>query len=414
MRSLAIVLVAALGAATPARAGSESPPAGTVVLERGSRLGHTHARRGMAAPISGPAVASLPNGAPLLAWFAREGDRNALWVLGPGDAGARPVRVDPPGIEVDSNHQPPALAVGPGSEVLVSWSSAKAKPEGTLFASDLRLSRSTDGGRSFGPPLRVNDDRPISHSFEGLAVAGDGSALLAWIDSRDGQEKAGTYLARVAADGARVEATERLGEDTCVCCRVDLASSGGRVAALWRKDFPGDVRDMVLALSSDGGRTFSAPALVHDDRWVMPGCPHRGGSAAIDARGRVFLLWYTEGRDGRPALLFASSPDGRTFAPPLRIDASDGSIPDHARLGVGSDGRLVAVWEEATAVRRRIVARASSDGGRSFGPLETVSSAMKAYDPDLAVSPSGEFLVAWNEEQFPVTRTVVQILRVGI
>ncbi len=58
-------------------------------------------------------------------------------------------------------HQAPAIAAGPGAEVYVSWSSEKAKPEGTLFASDLQLSRSLDGGQRFDPPLRVNDDRPI-------------------------------------------------------------------------------------------------------------------------------------------------------------------------------------------------------------------------------------------------------------
>ena len=38
------------------------------------------------------------------------------------------------------------MAVGPGGGIYVSWSSSKPKPEGALFASDLRLSRSLDGG----------------------------------------------------------------------------------------------------------------------------------------------------------------------------------------------------------------------------------------------------------------------------
>jgi hypothetical protein len=34
-----------------------------------------------------------------------------------------------------------------------------------------------DGGKSFDSHVRVNEDRPISHSFEGLSVADDGTVF---------------------------------------------------------------------------------------------------------------------------------------------------------------------------------------------------------------------------------------------
>jgi hypothetical protein len=37
-----------------------------------------------------------------------------------------------------------------------------------------------------------------------------------------------------------------------------------------------------------------------------------------------------------------------------------------------------------------------------------LSSAIKAYSPDIAFAPDGSFLVAWHEEQFPFLKTVVQ------
>ena len=33
---------------------------------------------------------------------------------------------------------------------------------------------------------------------------------------------------------------------------------------------------------------------------------------------------------------------------------------------------------------------------------------IKAYDPDVAVAPTGEFVVVWHEEQWPGITTVVQ------
>jgi hypothetical protein len=366
------------------------------------------------AHVSAPAVAVTRDGKTVLAWFAQQGHDKNLFVAQPG-SDPKPVRVNPEGMFADSLHQPPGLALGPGDEVYVSWSSRKPVPEGGLFASDLRLSRSLDGGRTFEGHLRVNDDRPISHSFEGLGVAPDGTVIVSWIDSRDGASTAGTYLARITERGSRVEQALKLDAGaTCVCCRVDVAA-GPRdtVAVAWRKVFPGSVRDMVVGLSHDGARSFTPAGLVHADRWKINACPHRGGSVAMDGRGRVYLAWYTETADGQPRMLFAGSGDGVRFSAPARLNTAAGYIPDQVRLAADPAGRVVIVWEEATAVRRRVMLRYSIDGGRTLSAPRALSQAIKAYAPDVAVAPSGDFVVAWHEEQFPVFKTVTQAIRLS-
>jgi hypothetical protein len=321
--------------------------------------------------------------------------------------------VNPDGLGVEALHHPPRLAITPGGgPMYVSWSSEKPKPEGTLFASDLRLSRSLDGGRTFEAPLRVNEDRPISHSFDGLAVAADGTVLVTWIDGHEGRPDPATWLARVVDGGTRVESIRKVGDDTCVCCRVDAAvGPADSVALAWRRVFPGDIRDMVMAVSRDGGRTFGDPTLVAADRWKINACPHRGGAVGWDGRGRIYMSWYTEGTDIRPDLRFAVSTDGRRFGPARRLHTSATSIPDNARMAVDPAGRAVVVWEESTAVRRRILLRYTQDAGRTLSPIHVLSGAIKAYAPDVAFASDGSFLVAWHEEQFPALKTVVQPVR---
>jgi hypothetical protein len=174
---------------------------------------------------------------------------------------------------------------------------------------------------------------------------------------------------------------------------------------MWRKVFPGDIRDMVLSRSRDGGRTFEAATTVHADRWKITACPHRGGQVAADARGRLYAVWYTEGAGGRPDVLFATAPDGRRFGAPRRVHTATGSVPDQARLAIDAAGRGVVVWEDSTAVRRRILLRSIGEGGR-LGPVQTLSQALKAWAPAVTAGPEG-FLVAWHEEQFPAIRTIV-------
>ena len=387
-------------------------PATAADLSLGPRLEYKHVSQGHEFHFSGAAIAAASDSRPLVAWATREGHANQLYLVRLGADGA-PVRVNPDGFAVEALHHPPRLAVAPDGGVYVSWSSEKPKPDGTLFASDLQLSRSLDGGKTFDTPLQVNEDRPISHSFDGLAVAPDGTLLVTWIDGREGRKDPATWVARVVERGTRVERTRKVGDDTCVCCRVD-AAAGPRdtVALTWRRVFPGDIRDMVMAVSRDGGRSFGDPTLVSNDRWKINACPHRGGAIGLDARGRIYMSWYTEGTDIRPDLRFAISEDGRRFGPARRLHTSATSIPDNARMAVDPAGRAVVVWEESTAVRRRILLRYTADGGKSLSPIHVLSGAIKAYQPDVAFAPDGSFLVAWHEEQFPFLKTVVQPVRV--
>ena len=371
------------------------------------RVEITHPGRGHEVHLSGAAVAIAADGTPVVTWASQEGNDNVLYAARAGHGA--PVRVNPPGTSVDSLHQSPGIAAGPDGTLFITWSSRKPVPKGGLFASDLQLSSSHDSGVTWSGPVRVNDDQPTSHSFEGLAVAPDGAVLVAWIETRD--DKAATMLARVTERGTRVAEPIRLDTgETCVCCRVDVAvGPGDGVSVLWRKVLADNVRDMVLAVSRDGGRSFAAPALVHADGWKITACPHRGGSIAADAKGRLYAVWYTEATEGRPDVLFATSTDARRFSPPRRLHTATGSIPDQARLAVDAAGRAVVVWEDSTAVRRRILMRTTRDGGRTLSPPQSLSPAIKAFAPAVAVAQVG-FIIVWHEEQFPSIKTVVQTL----
>jgi hypothetical protein len=343
----------------------------------------------------------------VLAWFAEEGSASHLYLARPGAGAGRPVRVDPDGRPVASIHQPPGLAVGPGGEIYLTWSSPR--PDGGMFSQDLWLSRSLDGGQTFDPPLRLSDDRPGSHSFEGIAVGRDGSLAVSWIESREGERRVLVRAAAVVERGSRIRSVTTVGDEVCVCCRVGAAAGPGDTVALgWRRVFPGDIRDMVVSVSRDGGRTFADPARVSADGWKINACPHRGGVTAVDGRGRIHIAWYTEGRGGRPDVLYAVSDDGRRFSRPVRLPISAGTIPDNVRLAVDGAGRAFVVWEERTAVRQRVLVRTLAEGARALGPARALSRAIKAYAPDVRPGRDGAVLAAWNEERFPHVYTVVQ------
>lgn len=63
-------------------------------------------------------------------------------------------------------------------------------------------------------------------------------------------------------------------------------------------------------------------------------------------------------------------------------------------------------------MRRRVLLCSTADGGRTLSPIHTLSTAIKACAPDVAVAGDRSLVVAWHEGQFLYVKTV-QTVRVG-
>ncbi len=94
----------------------------------------------------------------------------------------------------------PSLAAGPGGVLYVSWA------DGRNGDDDVFLRRSTDVGRTWSAPMRVNDNRMrdgTSQYLPRVAVAGDGRVDIVFLDRRRDRAntKTDAYLASSGDDG---------------------------------------------------------------------------------------------------------------------------------------------------------------------------------------------------------------------
>ena len=126
-----------------------------------------------------------------------------------------------------------------------------------------------------------------------------------------------------------------------------------------------------LSRSADGGRTFAAAAArarrrLEDHRLPASRRPGR------DRRARPALRRLVHGGARRiaptccspsPPTAGASARRGACTPRPARCPTTRGWRSDAA-------GRGVVVWEDSTAVRRRILLRSVGEGGRSLGPVQ--------------------------------------------
>src|SRR3954470_10239937 len=200
----------------------------------------------------------------------------------------------------------------------------------------------------------------------------------------------------------------------CYCCKTALAAgSDGTLYTAWRHVYPGNIRDIAFSKSRDGARTFAAPLRVSEDKWVLEGCPDDGPSMAVDAKGRVHIVWptlITESSTGEPtiALFYAQSADGRPFTPRKRLPTE--GMPHHPQIAIGPDGSLAMTWDEgANGKRRAAMVRTTADAAAN-ATLARVPIGDGAVYPVVAAG-TGATIVAWTAGAS--TASTIQVRRVA-
>ncbi len=231
---------------------------------------------------------------------------------------------------------------------------------------------SADGGVSWRAGSDLNT--VAASAREGLhALAGDGRGTVAaaWLDLRNGRME---LWSRVSRDGGRSWPPEVLAYAApdgpiCQCCHPSLAfGPGGAIAALWRNSLAG-ARDMWMAVSTDGGRTFPDPRKLGTGTWKLPACPMDGGSLAYDATGQPITTWRREG----------------TVFLTVGSDAERAISAEAAQPVIASGrGEPWVVWEEKGGLKMQ------------RGTESPVVLTPQGRAPVLATLPDGRVIAAWE------------------
>jgi hypothetical protein len=153
------------------------------------------------------------------------------------------------------------------------------------------------------------------------------------------------YVAYSTDGGRTFSANRKVASDACPCCKTALVvSPDGTLYAGWRQVLPGSFRHIAVASSSDGGTSFSMPVIVSDDHWVLQGCPVSGPSLSVDrVSGNLKVLWFAAGEGNAPGVYFAESQDkGRSFSPRALVSQETVQGTPSLTAGVNSS---IALWQ---------------------------------------------------------------------
>lgn len=382
--------------------------------------------------------ASLPEGpTDIFAAVSRDGGRTF----------STPARVnEKPGEARVNGEQPPRVAIAARASgvprMSVIWTAKGAN--GTM----LLTAHSDDLGKTFSASTLVAGTDAIGNrGWQAIGADASGRFHTVWLDHRrmaaamaarppgahkhqhgEGSGSSGTATPAPTPkpDGVAMAQQSDVYFDTigdatapraiapgvCYCCKTAMAfGPRDQVFLAWRHVYPGNFRDMAFAASADGGRSFSPPVRVSEDHWMLEGCPDDGPAMAVDARGRVHIVWpavVTERGTPTKALFHAMTTDGHVFTPRQRIP-TEGQA-NHPQLAIGSDGMLHVAWDEAGGGKRAItLGRGVIDQAGRVSFTRTPLAAELGVYPMVALSPLGA-LVAWTAGA--PSESVIKIARV--
>lgn len=313
---------------------------------------------------------------------AQQSGSTDIYAVVSRDGGAtfsQPVRVNAKAGDAHvTGEQPPRVALRsrPNQlpEIVVVWTS-KSNLGGTIVSA-----RSGDGGQTFGPTTAIaGGEAPGNRGWENIAVDSGGQVHAVWLDHRELAKSASmTHMAEHHVEPADSKkdavATAQLSklytatlEDggssraitggVCYCCKTAIAvGTQNDIYLAWRHVYPQNIRDMAFTESHDGGRTFSAPVRVSEDKWQIEGCPEDGPALAVDSRRQVHVVWPTlvnDSPNSQPSIgIFYASNTGRGFGQRQRV-STDG-VPHHPQIAVARDSIYLA-WDELKNGRRQVV-----------------------------------------------------------
>jgi hypothetical protein len=173
---------------------------------------------------------------------------------------------------------------------------------------DVLAWRSTDGGKSWEGPTRVNSVvGSAREGLHGMASGPGGKVFATWLDLRNGRTE---VYGAPSHDGGKSWEPDVLvyrspEKSVCECCHPSAAfAPDGSLHVMWRNSLAG-ARDLFLASSADGGKIFGPAAKLGRGTWPLNACPMDGGAVAVGADGRVETVWMRAGST------FAASPGER-------------------------------------------------------------------------------------------------------
>lgn len=291
----------------------------------------------------------------------------------------------------------PAVAAATDGSYVVTWES-NGGPGETGYGIFARR-HAADGTPIGASDIHVNVTTTNDQRYPTIAMAGNGSFVIAWISNQTGSNA--VYARRFAADGTPVPGEITVDTVASVLLSQNSLSIGsasdGRFVVSW---FAPDA-------SGDGvyARRFDAVGAPQGSRFLVnqtQTSSQQQPSVAVASGGSFIVTWSSFGQDGSSRGVYCRqyAADGMPQAGEFRVNTTTANSQAGARVGVAADGSFVVAWQSDLQdgdsygiFAQRFVAAGTPLGGEI--PVNVFTTSVQAQ-PAIAVDVRGDFTITWS------------------
>lgn len=255
----------------------------------------------------------------------------------------------------------------------------------SLQSNGVYVSTSTDGGRTFGPPVTVHfntnfffDDKEAMVVDTGEESPYKGTIYVGW-DTTPSNFYQIMYMSRSTDDGRRFSTAVPIYSSGYNVGIVPLVGPDGTVYAIWT-NWRRAGTYLVCARSTDGGQTWTPPVdIAPVDMIDLPGLRTGAGlpMAAIDpSTSAIYVVWLDPYSYGGGQIVMSRSFDrGQTWSAPVRISDGPATVDNFTpAVAVNGRGQVAVSYysrrNNPPGTGRHLVDEylaISDDGGETFG-----------------------------------------------
>lgn len=241
------------------------------------------------------------------------------------------------------------------------------------YGNAIYISHSSDGGQTWDNPVAAYTPPPNRRAtIPIVAVDSDGQPFVAYTNTNINEEDAYYGMVKSVDFGQTFSeetnvSSEADGAEVCECCNghIEVATNGNIYVAFRNND--NNERDMWLAVSTDGGDTFSSAFDIDQTDWIAQVCPSSGPNFTILEDEIVTVFYSGSGMDASD--VFYSDFETLTNEPgvtyPLQSTDETSSGQNRPKVSGGSN-TIGAVWQESFAGDYEIAMSISTSGSEGL------------------------------------------------
>ena len=293
------------------------------------------------------------------------------------------------------------------------------KSEASTYAYDIHMYLAGTNENSVNKNFILHSDSTkTEHGFVSMLPYKDDSFFVTWLDGRNtgggshdvGHSSNGAMSVRAASvlqTGEVVDDT-LVDNKTCDCCQTSAAITPKGPIIVYRDRTDDEVRDIYISRLLDGSWTIPKP--IHNDNWIINGCPVNGPKAATYNNSLV-VAWFTAAKNTPKVNIIFSDDSGKSFDTPIQID--NGKPIGRVDVALLDENNALVSWMESSENGAEIkVVKVNSNGAKQK-PLiaASLSAARSSGFPQMEVFNDTVYF-AWND--ISENQPVIKMIRIDI